>query len=196
MKALLPILLVLLLAGVAQANDPLKVDQLDAVADIAERVDIAGTIDATDPTWHRWRGNDYSMVSLDCALDMTYEYSTDPYYEVHCITVTDTSPIEIWTAPITGQFDTVLYLYCDPFDPANSTENCITVDDDSGEGLLSHIGVLTPFGLVPGEQYWVVVCGYSPSSQGEYLIQTTPNVILCTTPVDEIGWGSLKALYR
>lgn len=196
MKALLTLFAILLFAGMVQAGDPMKIDEYDGIADLPGRIEIAGVLDSADPTWHRWRGSDYYQYSLDCMLDMTYEYSSDPHYDVYCIQVSDTQPIEIWTAPTDGQFDTVLYLYCDPFDPMNSTENCVTVDDDNGDGLLSYIGAITTITLTPGLNYYVVVCGYSASSLGNYLIQTSDNVGLCPVAADEVDWSTLKSLFR
>ncbi|MFH1572619.1 MAG: hypothetical protein ABIG68_01470 [Acidobacteriota bacterium] len=196
MKTLLTLIVMLLLAAGVQAGDPLKIDEHDGIPPSTIRFDIPGTIDTSDPTWHRWRGVDYYQVSLDCNLTMTYEYASDPYYDAYCVQVSNTDPIQIWTAPIAGQFDTVLYLYCDAFDPANSTQNCITVDDDNGDGLLSFIGLVTTVTLQPGENYWLVICGYSPNSLGNYLIQTSDNVALCSVPVEELGWGALKNLFR
>ena len=194
MRILLTLVFVLALAAAVQAGDPLKIDEIDGVSDGPGRVQIQGTLTLNDPFWHRWRGVDYLQVSPDCNLDMTYEYTTDVPYHVFCIQATDTNPIQIWTAPITGQFDTVLYLYCDPFDPMNSTENCVTVDDDNGDGLLSFIGAVTTVTLVPGTSYWLVVCSYG-TTVGEYLIETSDNVVLCTTATDESTWSLIKSLY-
>ena len=196
MKALFTLMAILLLATCVQAGDPLKDDHFDGIADAPSRIEITGSLDANSPTWHRWRGSDYSQVGLNCDLAMTYEYSSDPYFDMFCIQVNDTEPIQIWTAPVDGQFDTVLYLYCDPFDPANSTENCITVDDDNGDGLLSFIGAITTVTLQPGDTYWLVICGYSPSSVGNFLIQTSDNVTLCGVPADETDWSTIKSLFK
>jgi hypothetical protein len=192
---LLTLAFIVALAVTAQASDQLKYDPIDGAPVIPNRVQIQGTLTLQDPTWHRWRGVDYNQVSLDCNLAMTYEYTSDPHYQVFCIESTNTSPIQIWTAPVTGQFDTVLYLYCDPFDPLNSTENCVTVDDDGGDGLLSYIGLTTNVTLTPGVDYWLVICGYGATTVGQYTIQTSENVILCTTPVDEATWSAIKSLY-
>jgi len=196
MKTMLTLFCILLLATAVQAEDLLKVDNLDAVPSNPARIEIAGSLDDTYPTWHRWRGTDYSQVSLECALEMTFEYSSDPYFDVFCVQVTDTEPIQIWAAPTEGQFDTVLYLYCDPFDSENSTVNCITVDDDNGDGLLSFIGAITTVTLQPGEQYWLVLCGYSPSATGNYLIQTSDNVELCGVATESHDWGTIKSLFQ
>lgn len=197
MKYMLMLMAVLLLAASVQASpDLLKNDRIDAVPSNPGRVEIAGVLDANSPTWHRWRGSDYLQVSEDCNLAMTYEYSTDPHYDVYCVTASDDQPIQIWTAPVTGQFDTVLYLYCDPFDAANSTVNCVTVDDDNGDGLLSFIGAVTTVHLVPGAQYWLVICGYSPTAIGNYLIETSDNVDLCGVSVEDNDWGTMKSLFK
>ncbi len=195
MRILLTLLFVLALAATVQAGDADKLDQIDGIADGPGRIQIQGTLTTADPTWHRWRGVDYNQVSLDCNLAMTYEYTADPHYQVFCVQATDANPIQIWTAPITGQFDTVLYLYCDPFDAMNSTANCVTVDDDNGDGLLSFIGTATTVTLAPGAAYWLVICGYGATSLGEFLIETSDNVILCTTPAEESTWGAIKTLY-
>jgi len=196
MKTLLSLLFVLVLAVAAQAGDPAKIDSNDGIPNAPARIEITGALDANTPTWHRWRGSDYNQVSLDCNLAMTYEYTSDPHFDFYCVQVSDTQPIQIWTAPTAGQFDSVLYLYCDPFDPMNSTVNCITVDDDNGDGLLSFIGLVTTVTLQPGEQYWLVVCGYSASSIGNYLIQSSDNVDLCGVAAEDVPWSVVKDLFR
>ena len=193
MRQVLTIVLILLVASAVFAAKP---DSRDGIPESSARIDIPGYLDSTDPLLDRWRPNDYQAVSLDCMLPMEYHYSSQPYYHEYCVMATDTQPIEIWTVYDLTDFDTVLYLYCDPFDPANTTDNCVIFDDDDGEGLMSMFGVWDNLTLTPNIPYFLIICSYSGGYTGDYVIQTSENVMLCSTPVERSDWSAIKTLYR
>jgi hypothetical protein len=194
MRQIAIVLLAILVAGAALAADPLKTDTTDYTLDQPARIQITGELTVNSPTWHRWRPDSYTELSLDCMLNFTYEYTTDPHYDMYCFNVSTSDPVEFVVDD--AGFDTVLYIFCDPFDPNNSTTNGVFMDDDDGEGLFSAIMTTDGVTLTPGNDYWLVVCAYS-TTYGAYSIQTSDNVALCgSVPADDTNWSSLKALFR
>lgn len=195
MKQVIAILALVALAATAFAGDPIKDNDLvDYSFDTPSRIQITGTLDDSSPTWHRWRPNDYQAVSVDCQLPMEYEYTNDPRYDVYCFEVADTAPVEFVVDDAT--FDTVLYIYCDPFDVAQPTVNGVIFDDDDGEGLWSAIQLSDNVTLQPGNEYWLVICAYSATQTGTYSIMTSDNVALCGGVANEASdWSTIKALF-
>lgn len=68
--------------------------------------------------------------------------------------------------PGTDLGDSVLSLYCDPFDPANADQNLVAYDDDGGGGLLSAFDGSEGIVLAPDTTYFLVVSLFSPASIG------------------------------
>ncbi len=62
--------------------------------------------------------------------------------------------------------DTVLSLYCEPFDPANADLNLVAYDDDGGSGLLSAFDGSEGATVTSGNTYYLVVSLFSPGSIG------------------------------
>ncbi|MCA1778782.1 MAG: hypothetical protein LC637_05215 [Xanthomonadaceae bacterium] len=67
--------------------------------------------------------------------------------------------------PGTDISDTVLSLYCDPFDPANADQNLVAYNDDAG-GLLSGFDGSEGIVLAPDTTYFLVVSLFSPAGIG------------------------------
>src|SRR6056297_3334051 len=195
MKKVTVLILALLIATVAFADDPMKgIDNSEYTIDAPGRLEITGELTESSPTFSRWRPNDYQAVSVDCMLPMEYNYSTEPYYDTYCLNVTDGEAIEVVVTD--ASFDTVIYLYCDPFDPINAMDNAVIFDDDDGAGLQSAIQLTDNVMLTPGNDYWLVVCAYS-SQTGTFTIQTSDNVELCGgVPVQNSDWSSIKQLFE
>ena len=53
--------------------------------------------------------------------------------------------------------DTVLVVYCDPFDPANPLQRVYGYDDDDGEGFHAAFTAADGVTLDPGETYWITI---------------------------------------
>lgn len=189
------ILMILSLAALAFAADlPKDTDRFDYESDSFAPIIIAGELTATTPTWHRWRPNSYDELGLNCDLVMTTDYTTEPHFDSYCFNVMDSEPVEFVVD--SADFDTVIYIYCDPFDPAAPTENAVYMDDDDGVGLLSAIVAANGVTLTPGHDYWFIICSYS-STIGAYSVSTSSNVELCgSVPVSETSWGTIKGNYR
>ncbi len=195
MKKVTVLMLAVLIATVAFADDPMKgIDNSEYTIEAPGRIEITGELTDNSPTFNRWRPNDYGAVSVDCMLPMEYNYTTEPHYDLYCLNVTDGEAIEVVVTE--SSFDTVIYLYCDPFDPMNSMDNAVIFDDDDGEGLQSAIQLTDNVTLTPGNDYWLVVCAYS-TQIGTFTIQTSDNVELCGgVPVQSSDWSSIKQLFE
>ena len=196
MKKAIVILLTLIIAGIAfAADDPIKdPDTVDYVMDQPSRIVIAGELTAASPTWSRWRPASYTELSLDCQLDFVTNYSTQPHYDQYCFNVTTNEPVEFVVTD--AGFDTVIYIYCDPFDALNPTANGVYMDDDDGAGLHSAIFVANGVTLTPGNDYWFIICSYS-STIGTYSVQTSDNVALCGTVANDAStWTNVKGLFN
>lgn len=196
MKQVIIALMLVAFAATAMAGDPIKLsDPVDYTMDTESRIQITGALDENSPTWHRWRPDDYSAVSIDCMLDMPYEYSVDPAYDVHCFEVSDSEPVEFVVDA--ADFDTVVYIYCDPFDVTLPQDNGVIFDDDDGAGLNSAVQLSDNVTLQPGDQYWLVICSYWEEQYGNYSIQTSDNVALCGSVANETSdWSSIKGLFQ
>lgn len=195
MKKVTALVLIMAFASLAFAVDPPKeADTLDYTMDAPSRIVIDGELTEGSPTWHRWRPTSYSELGLNCDLVMTSDYTTEPYFDMYCFNVSDSEPVEFVVD--SAGFDTVIYLYCDPFDPMAPTENAIYMDDDDGEGLLSAITADNGVTLTPGNDYWFIICSYS-STMGLFSVSTSENVSICgSVGSDATDLGTLKSYFR
>ena len=196
MKKVMVILLALIVVSIAiAADDPIKEpDNRDYVMDQPSRIVIAGELTAASPTFHRWRPASYEDLGLNCDLVMTSDYSTEPHYDQYCFNVSTSDPVEFVVTD--ADFDTVIYIYCDPFDALDATENAVFMDDDDGAGLLSAIVATDGVTLNPGDDYWFIICSYS-STVGTYSVSTSDNVALCgTVATDASTWTNVKGLFK
>ena len=195
MKKAIVLFLILTVASIASAVDvPKDFDKTDYIMNPATRIEIAGELTESSPTWHRWRPASYSELSLDCMLNFTSDYTTEPKFDVYCFNVGDSEPVEFVVTD--AGFDTVIYIYCDPFDPMDPTVNGVFMDDDDGAGLYSAIMATDGVTLTPETDYWFLICSYS-STMGTFTVQTSENVVLCGgVPNEESTWGNVKSLYR
>lgn len=66
--------------------------------------------------------------------------------------------------------DSVLFVYCDPFNPASPTDNLVAWDDDGGVGLASAIVPADGIALSPGVTYQFVVSGFNNTHLGTYTL--------------------------
>jgi len=195
MKNVIAALLILALAGLAIASDlPKEADLHDYSLDSPSRIVISGELTESSPTWHRWRvPYPYELLSLDCALPFDSDYTTEPAFDMYCFNVTNADPVEFVVDD--ASFDTVIYIYCAPFDPTLPQENGVYMDDDDGDGLQSAIVAANGVTLTPGNEYWFVICAYG-STIGTYNVVTSDNVSLCGGVANETtSWTNLKGLF-
>ncbi len=66
--------------------------------------------------------------------------------------------------------DSVMFLYCDPFDPANPDQNLVAWDDDDGTGNLSAFSDADGFQIQADTTYWLVISTYSPGETGNLTV--------------------------
>lgn len=193
MRIAIALLLVLTLVGGVAWAEKLP-DVNDAVPPSQARIVFSGTLSASSPVYDRIYGG---LVSLDCQSNVYDSSMNGQYYEVFCMRVTNTDPIEIWVdANGTNISDTVMTLYCEPFDPSQPQLNVISYDDDDGPGLLSAFLLADNIHLVPGTNYYLVFSTFSSAVTGDFVIQTSDNVTVCVVDVETSPWGTVKNLYR
>ena len=137
-------------------------------------------------------------VSTQCDAEALDSANDGMYFDLICLHVDDSNPIElIVDAEGTDIIDTVLTLYCSPFDPMHPEQNVVAFDDDSGVNTLSALTLSDNIVLTEGQEYWLVVSTYGAGMTGNFSIQRSSNVFDCGVVSDEdTSWGSVKGLYR
>lgn len=188
------LLCVVLMTTVAFAGE--KTTDTDNASPVTTVRDTwTGSLTSTSPVWDRIFGG---AVSLECASNVSDSSQDGEYFELFCVEVTDSSPIEIIMDPaLTDITDTIIMLYCEPFDAANPAANVVSVDDDGGEGLLSAFTVADNITLTPGNTYWLVVSTFYSATEGNFGLQTSDNVVDCgSVALEQTTFGALKANYR
>lgn len=139
----------------------------------------SGSLTAASPTWDRIFG---SAVDLTCNAAMSDSSNDGQYYEEIPIQVTATENLEAEVISFTGG-DTVIALYCDPFDPANPGLNAIAYDDDDGVGTLSAFVAGDGITLQPGNTYYLVFSTFSGAVVGDFTINFT-SATVTVVPVE------------
>ncbi|UCG33653.1 MAG: choice-of-anchor J domain-containing protein, partial [Phycisphaerales bacterium] len=127
---------------------------------------VIGALDSSSPTWNRVFG---SSVDLTCNANVYDSSANGQYYAAIPIATTVSELLEAeFLQGGTTIGDTVLTLYCDPFDPANPMDNVIAYDDDGGYSLLSGFYASDGIFLDAGVQYWLVLSTFSAGVTGNY----------------------------
>jgi hypothetical protein len=163
----------------------------------AAAVGLHGEMSPANGHWTRGAPKPASTVDLDCELDLsarTMEWSSP--YALYCLEVTDRAPIEVWTDQSGTEYDPVLYLFCEPFDPTDAGCRAIIFDDDGGPGSMAMFHASDGLSLEPGRAYWLMIAWFDSMDEGRYLIDVSDNVTLCTVAAEAASWGHLKCLYR
>ena len=195
MRFVMALMLTLLLAGGALAGEKLA-DGPFVYPELDGKATFAGILDTTCPTWDRGYG--FDTFDGDCAFELTDSSYDGQYYAVFCIKAMDENPIEIVVDDtLTNLSDTTLYIFCDPFDPDYPMTNVDFFDDDDGEGWYSAILATDNVVLAPDTAYYLVLSTFSPDDTGDFVINTSTNVVECgTVATEDLDWGSLKATYK
>ncbi len=185
----------LLVAGSALAVEKTP-DILDITARASYNPPASGTLDSNSGTYT----GVYTVGLADgqCGAETIDSSNDGVYYDVYCLQVDDSNPIELVLDPVgTDIMDTVLTLYCSPFDPLHPEENVVAYDDDSGEATLSALTADQNIVLQEGQEYWLVISAYGADMVGDYLVQKSSNVYDCGLVAnEETSWGSIKGMYR
>ncbi len=188
------IIALMLLVGTAMADEKIA-DTQNALPNLNTLSVLSGTLDENSPTYDRIFGG---SVSLECASQVIDSSQNGMYFALFCIEASTSDPIEIIVDPTgTNISDTVMTLYCDPFDPGDASFNVVSYDDDGGDGLLSAFTIADGITLTPGDSYFLVLSTFGTGAMGDFVINTSDNVTECGTVATEAGsWDSLKASYR
>ncbi len=191
------IIALMLVAGAAVAGEKV-VDTQNAIPTLSTQGVLSGNLDSSSPTYNRIYGG---SVSLDCNSVVNDSGIDGQYFAMFCIEVDTSDPIELIVDPAGTELgDTVMTLYCDPFDPGAPELNIVSYDDDDGDGLLSAFLTADGITLTLGDTYYVVLSTFGsgdPDDMGAFAINTSDNVTECGTVSVEAGsWDSLKASYR
>ena len=191
------IIALMLVSGAAFAAEK-EADTQNAVPTRSTLGVISGALDADSPVYDRIFSG---AVSLECASEVSDSSQDGMFFDMFCIEVSSSDPIELIVDPAaTLLHDTVMTIYCDPFDPAAPEMNVVSFDDDGGEGLLSAFTADDNITLTPGETYYLVLSNFGSGDDddmGAYAINTSDNVSECgTVATESSSWDSLKASYR
>ncbi len=190
-------LCLMIAAGTALAGLPAEkqIDTQNALPQATSRAALSGTLGQDSDTYNRIYGGD---LSLNCASDVDDSSNDGQFFALFCISVTDSEPIELIVDPaLTNIADTVMTIYCDPFDVADPSANVVSYDDDGGDNYLSAFVIGDGITLDPANNYYVVLSTFSAGAVGEFSITTSANVIECGVVANEASsWDSLKANYR
>jgi hypothetical protein len=192
--SMLSILLVLG-AGAALALEKTP-DVINVAAKASFSPPVSGSLSEFSGTYDRIYTQ--GMIDAQCGAEAFDSINDAMYFDVYCLQVDDDQPIElVLDAAGTNIIDTVLTLYCSPFDPLHPDQNVVAFDDDSGETTLSAITLADNLALVEGQEYWLVISTYGANMTGDYLLQKSSNVYDCGAVANEkASWGAVKGMYR
>ncbi len=180
MKNLLIVVCVLSFAtfGMAQVDEKALMDDSEPGLRGPVVDSYSGTLDATSPTWDRIYG---SAVDVACNASMADSSNNGLYYEEIPIQVTASENLECEITSFPG--DTVMALYCDPFDPLNPLANVVAYDDDGGVSPLSAFVAADNITLSPGATYYLIVSTFSPGVTGDFTVDFT-SATVAVVPVE------------
>lgn len=189
------LLLGLLLVSSALATEKLP-DVKDGVMENGSRIAIAGTLDGSSPIFNRPL-DPVLPPATACDFPLVDSASDGQYYAVICITSTNDNPVEIIVdAAGTTLDDTHMELYCDPFDPNAPLTNAVFSDDDDGVGFYSAFLATDNVVLTPSAAYYLVLTTFSAGDIGNFLINTSTNVVFCEgVATESTTWSKIKAMH-
>ncbi|MEE4273192.1 MAG: hypothetical protein V2I67_16075 [Thermoanaerobaculales bacterium] len=155
--------LLIVVAGFAGA-DVKEPDTVDYMVMI-EADSTPGNLDGSNTFDRRF------LVTYDgtCAAASSDSSNDGVSYEVFPIwsTVDEALEAEVVLGSLS---DSVLFLYCDPFDPMNPEVNLVAWDDDDGAGFGSAFTPADGYMITANTQYYLVVTGYGNASLGDYTL--------------------------
>lgn len=128
------------LSGELRSNAP----RIDRVAAEQNTISLSCNLPAEDSAFDQC---EYALIPFHSSTGGPFQLKMDPFAT---------------TIP-----DTVLYLYCSPFDPAQPEKNLISFNDDFNGSLLSGFGPGLELTLVPDYTYWLVLSTFNALSNPE-----------------------------
>lgn len=124
-------------------------------------VSVTGQITLSSPRFNRVAADAFS-ISLSCDLPSFDSGNDGTAYEVIPFYSKTGGAFTAYVDPAnTTMQDSVLYLYCHPFDPENPGENLIAYNDDFQGTLLSGFGTNLELTLVPEYTYYLVLSTFN-----------------------------------
>jgi hypothetical protein len=181
MKAVVVLLCVGVVAGLAVAEQPLDVEKQKAVdlQGTPREVTFApgtvftdtysGELTTASPLWNRVY---LCNVSPACAASCSDSSQDGEYYQVIPLEVTATENLAC-AVTASSISDTTMFVYCDPFDPTTPLANVVAWDDDDGTGNWSAFTAADGVQLEPGRIYYMVLSTFSPAITGTFTIDFT-----------------------
>lgn len=156
-------------------------------ADVSEK-----TIDTQDYSMPAGDRSDTTPGVLDGSN--TYDRAWDVTYDGTCTATSldsgnDGSSYEVFAfyTPVAENLDalvtlgtlsdSVMFVYCDPFDPANPDVNLVAWDDDDGDGLASAIIPADGVAIDADTTYFLVIAGYGATALGTYTLDLGGNAV-------------------
>ncbi len=132
----------------------------------------SGSLGPGSTRWNRIEANNPS-VDLACSLPVADAAADDVAFQAFPIRASALGNLEVEVVADaqTALADTVLALYCDPFDPLEPTANLVAVDDDDGPELLSRFHSSDGIALAPETTYWLVLTTFDAASYGTYHVR-------------------------
>jgi len=194
MRIVTVVVLLALLAAPALAKEK-QSDTANAAPDKSYTLSFSGSLDALSPVYDRIYAAD---MDPGCGAPSSDSVNDGMAFDLFCIHVENEQPIALILDPGTTNIaDTVMSIYCDPFDPLDPGANLVAFDDDDGVSTLSAITIEDGVTLVPDHEYWLVISTYGAGMYGDFAIQTSDNVYACgDVPLENSSWGAVKGLFR
>ena len=120
---------------------------------------LDGYLDTSSPTWNRIKDTQpMGLASCNAASEDSYNDNVK-YTQFHFVPQTNTV-LQADIDPVGSSIDSMLALYCAPFNPADPSSNLVAMDDD-GNGY-PHAGLTSRhIPLQAGHDYYLVVTSYS-----------------------------------
>ena len=166
----------------AEANQPSKVDHA------LFGPSVSGVLDNSSPIWDRIFGG---AIDVGCNATMTDSSNDGQYYADIAFQVTDSNPITVEVNGAgTSIGDTVIAIYCDPFDATMPMVNVVAYDDDGGAGTLSAFTAVDNISLTVGNTYHLILSTYSGGVAGTYQVDFSDNVVLGTAGAGSLSCGT------
>lgn len=131
----------------------------------AEMYEIPGYFDAGSGTWDRRMATAVSAAH-DCDTASSDSVNNGVRYTQYRIVPNVNGNLEAAVISSASGLDTMMALYCEPFDPSAPQDNLLTMDDD-GNGYPNPSLTSRDIELQQGKSYYLVVTSYSNYNPGD-----------------------------
>ena len=147
---------------------------------------IEGIINDHSPVWDRIKNSD-STISTSCNAVVYDSYNDEVRYKKFLISSSSAEELSVTIIYASENYDPLLALYCEPFDPDNPENNLIAIDDDSAGYPYPRLNNIP---LASDTNYFLVISSYSNYQPwGYFRINLQGNFIVDEGPWEEICDG-------